>query len=90
MVMSLIFLKEFGDLSAMVSSWAEPLYDKAAMTKSMLDGERFLHRVDAAVKKNYSGSGATMDDCRNVLAELRLPSLFAMPMVHRAFMSHIV
>jgi len=85
---SLARLKEFRDLAVMLSSWAEPVCDKAGMAEAIQKGENYLAALDAAVKKHYAHDAAGMECCRNVLAELGLPPIFALPMVHKAFLSH--
>jgi glyoxylase-like metal-dependent hydrolase (beta-lactamase superfamily II) len=86
---SLLRLKEFQDLRVMLSSWSEPIYDKLKMRESIEKGEEYLSKIDTIVKKHYLNAEADLVCCRNVITELGLPPVFATPMTHRAFLSHI-
>jgi hydroxyacylglutathione hydrolase len=86
---SLNFLKEFQNINAMLSSWSEPVCDKLKMRENIEKGEAYLAKIDAVVKKYYLNRQADMSCCRNVIAELGLPPVFVIPMVHRAFLSHV-
>lgn len=86
---SLNFLKGFQDIKVMLSSWSDPVYDKMKMREIIEKGEDYLSRIDIVVKKYYLHRQADMSSCRNVIAELGLPSVFVIPMVHRAFLSHV-
>ncbi len=87
---SLSLLKEFKDLKVMLSSWSEPIYDKMKMKESIEKGERYLSKVDTVVKKHYLNEQADLSCCRNVITELGLPPIFIIPMVHNAFLSHVI
>lgn len=86
---SLNFLKGFQNIKVMLSSWSEPVYDKIKMREAIEKGEAYLSRIDTIVKKYYLNRQADMSSCKNVISELGLPPVFAIPMVHRAFLSHI-
>jgi glyoxylase-like metal-dependent hydrolase (beta-lactamase superfamily II) len=86
---SLNFIKGFQNIKVMLSSWSEPVYDKIKMREAIEKGEAYLSRIDTVVKKYYLNRQADMNSCKNVIAELGLPPVFAIPMVHRAFLSHI-
>jgi hydroxyacylglutathione hydrolase len=86
---SLTFLKEFKDTEVMLSSWSDPIFDKMKMRESIEKGENYLSKIDGAVRKYYPGEQSDMTCCRNVITELGLPPVYAMPMVHKAFLSHI-
>ncbi|MFA5261545.1 MAG: MBL fold metallo-hydrolase [Candidatus Omnitrophota bacterium] len=86
---SLAFLKGFKNLEVMLSSWAEPVYDRMKMREAIEKGEDYLSKVDAAVKKHYLNGQADLNCCRGVITELGLPLVFVIPMVHKAFLSHV-
>jgi hydroxyacylglutathione hydrolase len=86
---SLRLLKEFKDLEVMLSSWSEPMYDKIKMRESIEKGESYLSKVDMAVKKHYLNEQSDLGCCRKVITELGLPPVFVIPMVHKAFLSHV-
>jgi len=86
---SLNLLKKFQDLDVLLSSWSEPICDKMKMKEAIEKGENYVLKIDKVVKKHYLKSRASMDCCRNVIAELGLPPLLAVPLVHKAFLSHL-
>jgi len=86
---SLTLLKEFSDIAVWLSSWSEPVYDKIKMIEAIGAGENYLLMIDTVVKKHYLNRQAPLECCQNVIAELGLPPVFAIPLVHKAFLSHI-
>lgn len=86
---SLSIIKEFNNLAVMLSSWSEPVTDKMKMRESLENGEGYLLKIDAVVRKYYSNAQADLTCCKNVIDELGLPPVFVIPMVHQAFLSHL-
>jgi hydroxyacylglutathione hydrolase len=86
---SLSFLKEFKDLEVMLSSWSEPIANQMKMRESIEKGESYLSKVDTVVKKHYLNEQSDLGCCRKVITELGLPPVFVIPMVHKAFLSHV-
>jgi hydroxyacylglutathione hydrolase len=86
---SLSFLNKIENIGVMLSSWTEPIFDEITMKEYIKRGEEYLLKVNAVVNKYYSNEKSGMDSCRNVITELGLPPAFLMPMVHRAFLSHV-
>lgn len=75
--------------NTLLTSWTEPLFNRTAISGLIEGGEKYMDKINGAVKKYYSDhQGDTMDCCRMVIQELQLPPLFAIPLVDRAFKTH--
>jgi glyoxylase-like metal-dependent hydrolase (beta-lactamase superfamily II) len=86
---SLETLRRTGDYDILLSSWAEPAVGATAIGEFLAQGEGYLERLDTVVRRHYAATGADMGSCGKVIAELGLPKTFAIPLVHRAFLSHV-
>jgi hydroxyacylglutathione hydrolase len=87
---SLEKLEKMIGIKWLLSSWSDPLSDIASMHKLFNEGKNYLMVLDTIVKKYYSDTGEpTMEACRRVIDELKLPSVYANPLSHRAFLSHV-
>jgi hydroxyacylglutathione hydrolase len=87
---SLEKLEKLTDLEWLLSSWSDPLSYKASIHKLFNEGKNYLMALDMVVKKYYSDiDEATIGACQCVIDELKLPSVYANPLSHRAFLSHI-
>ena len=86
---SITLLKKFQDLAVLLSSWSEPIRDNMKMRKAIDKGEAYMLKIDTVVKKHYLTGQASMECCRNVIADLGLPPIFVIPLVHKAFLSHV-
>jgi hydroxyacylglutathione hydrolase len=87
---SLEKLKKLNDIEWLLSSWSNPLSDKASMHKLFNEGEEYLMALDAVVKKYYlNATEATIETCKLVIDELKLPPVYVNQLSHKAFLSHI-
>ncbi len=86
---SIQLLKQFQEQDIMISSWTEPIYNKAQMNELIIKGEEYLDKLDASVKQHYRNNGNDdLDTCKKVITELGLPQVYINPIVHKSFISH--
>lgn len=86
---SLVLIKSINNYKTMLSSWTPPLTDKNEISDLILKGEKYLDRIDDAVKEYYSQRELnTLDNCKKVIKALHLPEIFANPLVDKAFRTH--
>lgn len=86
---SITLIKSVNNYKTLLSSWTAPLNDKNEIAKLINDGEKYLDRIDNAVKKFYPEKELNaLDNCRKVINELGLPPVFIVPLVDRAFRTH--
>jgi len=87
---SLEKLEKLTNIEWLLSSWSDPISDKVSINRLFDEGKAYLQLLDAAVKKYYSGTTeATMEMCKRVIDELKLPPIYANPLSHKAFLSHL-
>jgi len=87
---SLQRIREHGEHQVMLSSWTKPAFGGVEFMELISSGEKYLALIDKTVKDHYPpGEAAGMEDCSKVIQELGLPPVFANPIVHRAFLSHL-
>ena len=87
---SLEKLEKLANIEWLLSSWNDPVSDKASMHRLFNEGKEYLMALDTVVKKYYfSTTEATLETCRLVIDELMLPPVYANPLSHRAFLSHM-
>jgi glyoxylase-like metal-dependent hydrolase (beta-lactamase superfamily II) len=86
---SITLIKSVNKYKTLLSSWTAPLNDKNEIEKLINDGEKYLDRIDVAVKKFYPEKESNpLDNCRKVINDLGLPPVFIVPLVDRAFRTH--
>jgi hypothetical protein len=74
----------------LLSSWSDLLSDKAAMHKLFDEGKEYLLALDAVVKKYYfNTTEATIETCKLVIDELKLPPVYVNQLSHKTFLLHI-
>ena len=74
----------------LLSSWAEPLNDKTKILSLIEKGDRYLDRLDGAIKKYYVDKEIKpLENCTKVIEALGLPLIFVAPLVDRAFRTHL-
>jgi hydroxyacylglutathione hydrolase len=86
---SLVRLAGIDNLTALYSSWADPLEGQDAI-KAISDGIRYLKEIHAVVMQvDYeSGNPDPMELCKQCVAKLKLPHIAANPLVARSLLSH--
>lgn len=86
---SVKLIKNNIDFKILLSSWTSPLFEKADILALIEDGERYLERLDRAVKQHYSSQEhQKLENCGKVIRTLDLPTTFINPLVDDAFKSH--
>ena len=86
---SLVRVAEIKNLTALYSSWCDPLYGQDAVD-AVHSGMRYLTTIDKAVSQVFSESGNSdpMELCRRCVGMLGLPPFAANPLVLRSFLAH--
>ncbi|HEX3009287.1 MAG TPA: hypothetical protein VHO90_16905, partial [Bacteroidales bacterium] len=82
-------VKSLQGYDTMLSSWIEPMNNNDEILQLIGRGEKYLDKLDDAVRKFYSEREENpMDNCRKVIGSLGLPPVFVNPLVERAFRTH--
>jgi hydroxyacylglutathione hydrolase len=86
---SLVRLAGIDNLTALYSSWADPLEGRDAI-KAISDGIRYLKEIHAVVMQvDYeSGKPDPTELCKQCVAKLKLPHIAANPLVAHSLLSH--
>jgi hydroxyacylglutathione hydrolase len=86
---SLEKLENLKNIEWLISSWINPISDKVSIDRLFDEGKAYLRALDKAVKKYYSTpKEATIEACKCVIDELKLPPIYATQLSHKAFLSH--
>jgi glyoxylase-like metal-dependent hydrolase (beta-lactamase superfamily II) len=86
---SLKLVKSLQGYDTMLSSWLEPVSGREQILQLISRGEKYMDKLDNAVRKYYSQREENpMDNCRKVIESLGLPPVFVNPLVERAFRTH--
>ena len=87
---SLLLIKSMNGYDTLLSSWTPPLNDKSEIFKLITDGQAYLNKLDNTIKQYYSQNELKpLDNCDKVIKALNLPLLFVIPLVDRAFITHL-
>jgi hydroxyacylglutathione hydrolase len=87
---SLLLIKSINGYKILLSSWTPPLSDEEEISKLINEGESYLNILDIAVKEYYTQEELkTLENCRKVIKALNLPPVFVIPLVDRAFRTHL-
>ena len=73
----------------LLSSWNDPLSDKASMHEQFNEGKDYLMAVDAGKKYYLNTTEATIETYKLIIDELKLPPVYVNQLSHKAFLSHI-
>ena len=86
---SLVRIAEVKKLTALYSSWCDPLYGQDAVD-ALHSGMRYLMTIHNAVSQVFSepGNSDPMDLCRRCAGMLGLPPFSVNPLVLRSFIAH--
>ena len=86
---SLVRIAEFKNLTALYSSWGDPLYGRDAVD-AVHSGMRYLMTIHTTVLQIFSESvnSDPLELCRRCVSKLGLPSFAANPLVLRSFLAH--
>ena len=86
---SLQLIRSLTNYTILLSSWTRPLRDKNEIAQLIAEGEEYLHTLDAAVKQHYSQKESKpLENCKKVITAMKLPPVFVIPLVDRAFKTH--
>ena len=87
---SLKAIKENEYYSIMLTSWTPPLTNFSEIEKIISEGEEYMGKINKAVKENYIGVEAEpLIFCKITIEKLGLPPFLAVPVVEKAFRSHL-
>jgi len=87
---SLELIRSQSGYNMMLTSWTPPLTEKQETDRILEEGEMYLKTVDQAVRTNYAGNESTaLEFCRKTIVQLGLPPFLAVPVVDKAFRSHL-
>lgn len=82
--------KQAPDLQMLLTSWTPPLTDKNEIEKIISDGEVYMRQIDCVVKECYTDKSMdSMDFCKMAVEKLGLPPFLVIPIVDKAFKSHL-
>jgi hydroxyacylglutathione hydrolase len=86
---SLVRLAEIENLTALYSSWADPLYGQDAV-EAIWAGIRYLKTIDTVVMRVNSelNNPDPMELCKRCVQMLELPEFAVNPLVTRSFLAH--
>ena len=74
----------------LLSSWTVPLFDRHHINILLSEGSAYMLEIDNAIKLNYLLSNLDENEaCINTLKLIGLPPFLAVPVVLKAFRSHI-
>lgn len=83
-------IKSLNNYNTLLSSWTAPLSNSNEIQLLIEKGEKYLEKLDLAVKENYlQKESAPLENCRKVITAQGLPPLFAIPLVDKAFRTHL-
>jgi glyoxylase-like metal-dependent hydrolase (beta-lactamase superfamily II) len=78
------------EADTLISSWADPLYNKLQIAEAILKGTSYLDKLENAIQKYYPASDASnFDNCKNLINGLNMPQSYINLIVHKAFISHL-
>lgn len=87
---SLQVIKSFSSYEILLSSWTDPIKNLDKIQELIMNGEKYLIKLDMGVKQYYSSKEEnTLENCKRLIDNLGLPPIYINPVVHRAFQSHI-
>jgi hydroxyacylglutathione hydrolase len=88
---SLKTIKENDRYDVLLTSWTPSLTNHTEIERIICDGEEYMIKIDKTVQETYTGEETEpLLFCKRTLEKLRLPPFMAIPMVDKAFKSHIV
>lgn len=83
--------KYSSDLQMLLTSWTPPLTDKGEIEKIISEGEEYMRQIDGVVRECYTDKNAdSMAFCRMAVDKLGLPPFLVIPIVDKAFKSHLL
>lgn len=87
---SLAVIKQVSGYDILLTSWTPPITSKSEAEKLISEGEVYMQRIDSAVKECYQiNCENSLECCKAALDKLGLPPFMVMPIVDRAFKSHL-
>lgn len=87
---SLERIKKNSGFDILLTSWTPPLMDKNKIDELIQEGEKYMKRIDSAVKENYQNRSIdSLDNCKKTVELLGLPPFLVNPIVDKAFKSHL-
>ena len=74
----------------MLTSWTPPVTNKSEIEKLIREGEGYMKFIDSVVKDCYKDKTTnTLDSCKIAIDKLGLPPFLVIPVVDKAFKSHL-
>ena len=87
---SIRYIRSLQGFTTLLSSWTTPLKDQAEIQSLINKGETYLHKLDSIIRECYAETESNpLDNCRKVITAAGLPAIFAIPLVDRAFRTHL-
>lgn len=87
---SLNAIKENQGFDILLTSWTPPLMSKSEWTELINDGEKYIRKIDSAVKESYgTDESEPLQFCGITLNKLCLPPFLKTPLVDQTFRSHL-
>jgi len=86
---SLRIIRSENRFNTLLTSWTEPLINRADIDKILDEGEEYMKKIDATVREFYGpGKEEYPANCKKTIEKLGLASFLVNPLVNRAFLSH--
>jgi len=90
LINSLTKIKSNPSFETLLTSWTPPLFEREAIEKLIREGEEYMAHIDSVVTECYQDDDTgTLNNCKKAVEKLGLPPFLIMPVVDRAFKSHI-
>lgn len=79
------------DCEIMLSSWAEPVIGKSQIAEMICQSFGYLDMLNNAVVKYYAKPDImNYENCKKLITAMKMPQIFINPIVHNAFLTHLI
>ena len=90
LVASLKQIKAQKDAEILIGSSIEPIYGFSEIENTINEIQEYLKKLDVLVKINYTGGiEKILEHCSAVINDMKLPEYYVLPIVDKAFRSHL-
>ena len=87
---SLAKIKSNTEFETLLTSWTPPMFEKDSINKVLQEGEEYMRHINSVVEECYKSDDAgTLNNCKKAVEKLGLPPFLVVPVVDRAFKSHL-